>query len=294
MDTFEFENPVMAMGFAQIPHAMTLDTTLTDGAYRTYAIYLRYAHQKNVCWPGRERMARDRGLSVSTISRHNAELVQLGYILRHENPDGSWRTVILDLNNNPRLQQIATANRTNERGVSQKCDIPRRKNATQKNNNEEEEQEQQRVADAEPGDGFEYVPAGDEFARAELKIVQFLNNDLGWRGRFTEGQKKKLRNQVFNPDGPSWNSPEWLFQNDPHFPDFLRAKVDWADGTLDGEKKKTGSLVSVIVRYGNPGTGWLDFKAERMQQATKGLSARSPGSSQKGDDDYAEQIRHLW
>lgn len=106
-DHVKFRNPVKQVGFAQLEHIMTLDPELSDGAYRTFALYLKYAHQKDVCWPSRERMAADRGKSEGTLKRHNRELQRLGYITRKRRMNQSWLTIIEDVEAIPRLQQLA-------------------------------------------------------------------------------------------------------------------------------------------------------------------------------------------
>ena len=106
---FRFRNPVKQLGFAQVAHAMALDPELSDGAYRTFSIYLMYAHQKEICWPGRERMATDRSKSEATLKRYTQELVRLGYITRKRKMNQSWLTIIEDVDKIPRLQQLAAA-----------------------------------------------------------------------------------------------------------------------------------------------------------------------------------------
>ena len=106
-EQFAFENPIDAVGHAQLRHVMTLDHELSDGAYRTFAIYLKYAHQNPACWPSIERIAKDRSKAVVTISRHNKELEDLGYIQRKRRTGLTTLTVIRDLNQVPRLKAIA-------------------------------------------------------------------------------------------------------------------------------------------------------------------------------------------
>jgi 5-methylcytosine-specific restriction endonuclease McrA/DNA-binding MarR family transcriptional regulator len=116
-----YKNVVNGLGFADMKHAMTLDTGLSDGAYRTYALYLKYAQQSSSAWPGRERMARERGKSTAAISRHNKELEDLGYIERIRRTGTSSVTLIENPSQHQRLVDLATEYRQKEE---------RRKNAT--------------------------------------------------------------------------------------------------------------------------------------------------------------------
>ena len=75
-----FRNSVKALGHAQLQHAITLDDQIGDGAYRLYALYLMYAQDKDLCWPGRARIAEMRGVGEATVTRWNKELVDAGYI----------------------------------------------------------------------------------------------------------------------------------------------------------------------------------------------------------------------
>ena len=70
-----FRNPVKALGHAQVQHAITQDSRISDGAYRLYALYLMYAQQKSLCWPGRARIAQIRGASKQTVTSWNKELI---------------------------------------------------------------------------------------------------------------------------------------------------------------------------------------------------------------------------
>jgi len=109
-----FRNPVQKFGFAQMAHLMGIDPELSDGAYRTYARYIKYAQQKGQCFPGAERMARDRKKTRVTISRHTAELVRLGYITRERRLGTSSMTYIEDVNQIPRLIELAKQADTGE------------------------------------------------------------------------------------------------------------------------------------------------------------------------------------
>jgi len=106
LESIVYRNPVQKVGFAQLSHVIALDPDLSDGAYRTYAIYLKYAQQKGECFPGTERLASDRKKKRVTVSRHTTELVRLGYITRVRRLGTSSMTYIEDVNQIPRLVEL--------------------------------------------------------------------------------------------------------------------------------------------------------------------------------------------
>ena len=96
-EQMRFRRPVHALGFAMIYHVLTLDRELSDGAFRLYALLLKYARQKDACWPGLERLAEDLGKGVPTVKRRLAELVDRGLVTRERRFMRSSVTWIEDL-----------------------------------------------------------------------------------------------------------------------------------------------------------------------------------------------------
>jgi len=90
-------NPVEQTGFARVSHLLTLDATLSDGAYRTYALLLKYAHQADGCYPGIERLAQDLARGERSISRYLGELGTRGLITRQQRLGTSAMTWLEDL-----------------------------------------------------------------------------------------------------------------------------------------------------------------------------------------------------
>ena len=105
---FVFRNAFKQIGFAKLSHAIGLDDRLSDGAYRTLSIYLRYAHQNPSCWPSIRTIAKDRNKATCTIALHNKELETLGYITRERRTGKTTLTVIEDVEEIPHLQDIVT------------------------------------------------------------------------------------------------------------------------------------------------------------------------------------------
>jgi GntR family transcriptional regulator len=96
-ESIRFRNTVKQRGWAQVYHVLTLDTELSDGAYRVYALLLKYARQSGGCWPGVKTLARDLGRSPSTIKARLAELTNRGLITRERRLGTSSITWIEDL-----------------------------------------------------------------------------------------------------------------------------------------------------------------------------------------------------
>ena len=76
------KSTVKQLGWAQVYHVLTLDKELSDGAFRLYALLLKYARQSGGCWPGVERLTRDLGKTKSTIKARLAELAERGLVTR--------------------------------------------------------------------------------------------------------------------------------------------------------------------------------------------------------------------
>jgi hypothetical protein len=92
-----FRNPVKRQGWAQVYHVLTLDTDLSDGAFRLYVLLLRYARQDNGCWPGRDRLAHDLGKSTRTVDYRLEELVRRGLVTREQRQNQTAMTWIEDV-----------------------------------------------------------------------------------------------------------------------------------------------------------------------------------------------------
>jgi len=92
-----FRNPIQRHGFAILYHVLTLDKGLSDGAFRLYALLLKYAQQKDFAYPGVERLAQDLGVSTRTILNRLAELEEHKMITRQRRFGKSAITWIEDL-----------------------------------------------------------------------------------------------------------------------------------------------------------------------------------------------------
>ena len=61
-------------GFTAIPNRILENTDISLGARMTYAMLLKYAWQKDFCWPAQERLGLDLGLKSGRIRYHLDEL----------------------------------------------------------------------------------------------------------------------------------------------------------------------------------------------------------------------------
>lgn len=104
-----YRNPVKGAGWAQVYHAITLDDRISHGAYRLLMLYEMHAQQKDLCWPGRQRLAEMLKCSEVTISRYNGELEEAGYITRQRRLGTSSMTYIEDYEQIPYLRELAGA-----------------------------------------------------------------------------------------------------------------------------------------------------------------------------------------
>jgi DNA-binding MarR family transcriptional regulator len=135
-----FRNPIDEFGWAKISHLLTEDNAVSDGAYRTYVLLLKFAQQKRKLWAGVETLAKLRHRNAATISRHLAELQERKLITRKRRLGTSWITVIEDVTKiyvakiqsckNARLKIAKMRDKS-----SQKCDVKKNK---QKNNEKKE------------------------------------------------------------------------------------------------------------------------------------------------------------
>jgi DNA-binding MarR family transcriptional regulator len=73
-------DPVSSQGFVQLPKVVILNKDLSTGAKIAYAVLLKYAWEKESCFPGQERMAKDMGASRRSIVSYLKELEKVGYL----------------------------------------------------------------------------------------------------------------------------------------------------------------------------------------------------------------------
>lgn len=72
----ETPDPVVAGGFTQLPNFILRSATLSMGAKLTYAMFLSYAWNNDLCFPGQEKLAEAIGVSRSSVNGFIRELAQ--------------------------------------------------------------------------------------------------------------------------------------------------------------------------------------------------------------------------
>lgn len=97
-DPVTIEDPVLREGFTQIPNIVLRDTRISAGAKVFYGILLSYAWQKDRCFPGQDRLAKDLGVTSRSIRTYLSELSELGIVIVEQR--GLTRTNVYRL---PRL-----------------------------------------------------------------------------------------------------------------------------------------------------------------------------------------------
>lgn len=148
-ESFEYKDPIKQVGFAQIEHVISFDESLSDGAYRTYAVLISFAQQHDWAIPSVETLAVLRHKDSATISRHLAELQEKKLIDRQRRVGTSSKTVILELppeyveNAKEILQKRDIAKM--QRQLLQKCNVEPRKNAMKRITSEEEQDKEEQT-----------------------------------------------------------------------------------------------------------------------------------------------------
>ena len=67
-------DPIALHGFTQLPNFILRNPDISANAKTTYALLLSYAWHNDLCFPGQERLAKEMGTHVATVSRAITEL----------------------------------------------------------------------------------------------------------------------------------------------------------------------------------------------------------------------------
>lgn len=73
-------DPIAKGGFTQVPNFILENPDISIGAKVTYAMFLKYAWDKDCVFPGQETLASHIGISASRVSEYVKELKELGLI----------------------------------------------------------------------------------------------------------------------------------------------------------------------------------------------------------------------
>ena len=64
--------------FEQIPHWILFDTNISATALRLYLVLQKYGNAEHRCYPSRQRLADNLGVSKATVDRAKTELIEVG------------------------------------------------------------------------------------------------------------------------------------------------------------------------------------------------------------------------
>lgn len=73
-------DPIVSMGFTQVPNVVLKDKGISFAGKLTYAMLLSYHWYNRDVFPGQDRLANDLGVSMRTVNRAIRELVRVGYL----------------------------------------------------------------------------------------------------------------------------------------------------------------------------------------------------------------------
>ena len=71
------KDPILRGGFTQVPNFILEDPDIGIGAKVTYAMFLKYAWDNDMVFPGQDRLAGHIGMSVSRVNDFIKELAEL-------------------------------------------------------------------------------------------------------------------------------------------------------------------------------------------------------------------------
>ena len=82
-------------GFTQVPNFILTNKDLSVGAKLYYAMLLKYAREKDYCFPGQQTLATDMGSSERRVRTYQKELEDAGFL--EVTPRGLGRTSLYKL-----------------------------------------------------------------------------------------------------------------------------------------------------------------------------------------------------
>ena len=74
------EDLVTRHGFTQVPNFILTNKNLGVGAKLYYAMLLKYAREKDYCFPGQETLAEEIGAAVRSVRTYQKELEDAGFL----------------------------------------------------------------------------------------------------------------------------------------------------------------------------------------------------------------------
>ena len=91
------EDLVTRHGFTQVPNFLLTNKDLSVGAKLYYAMLLKYAREKDYCYPGQQTLANDIGSSERSVRTYQKELEDAGLLEVEQRGLGKTSVYKLDL-----------------------------------------------------------------------------------------------------------------------------------------------------------------------------------------------------
>ena len=73
-------DPISREGFTQLPNFILRNPDISIGGKATYALFLSYAWNNNLCFPGQDTLAKALGMSIGSVNGFIKELEGCGLI----------------------------------------------------------------------------------------------------------------------------------------------------------------------------------------------------------------------
>src|ERR1043165_7623633 len=91
-------------GYTRVPNFLLETRSISPGAKFAYAILLKYAYEKDFCFPGQERMAEDMGVTRQSVNTYVKELQKARYIDVKRKGQGRPNTYFLNLTGDGKIR----------------------------------------------------------------------------------------------------------------------------------------------------------------------------------------------
>jgi hypothetical protein len=91
-------------GFTKVPNFLLETNSVSPGAKLTYAMLLKYAFEKDYCFPGQDRLAKDMGVTRQSTNAYIQELHKAKYIDIKRKGQGRPNTYLLNLSGNGKVR----------------------------------------------------------------------------------------------------------------------------------------------------------------------------------------------
>jgi len=77
----ETKDPIVQEGFTQVPNHILKSNQLTVGEKLTFAMFLSYAWNNDLCFPGQQKLAKDLGVNERSVRTYTQGLQKKGFLV---------------------------------------------------------------------------------------------------------------------------------------------------------------------------------------------------------------------